>query len=60
MVSGHDGIASFYVKVALPVVGGSCMIFSINHCLREIFGGLENSAYCTYLKDWRKGLQVEL
>ena len=34
--SGHDGIASFYLKIALPVVGGS-LISSINHCLQENF-----------------------
>ena len=27
--SGHDGIASFYLKIALPVVGGSqCDLFN--------------------------------
>ena len=40
--SGHDGIASFYLKIALPVVGGSmCDFFN-----KSLFAG-------EFLEDWK-------
>ena len=40
--SGHDGIASFYVKIALPVVGGSlCDLFN-----KSLFAG-------KFPEDWK-------
>ena len=40
--SGHDGIASCYLKIALPVVGGSlCDLFN-----KSLFGG-------KFLEDWK-------
>ena len=40
--SGHDGIASFYLKIALPVVGGSlCDLFN-----KSLFAG-------KFPEDWK-------
>ena len=40
--SGHDGIASFYLKIALPVVGGSlCNLFN-----KSLFAG-------KFPEDWK-------
>ena len=44
--SGHDGIASFYLKIALPVVGGSLCDLLCDLFNKSLFGG-------KFPEDWK-------
>ena len=50
--SGCDGIASFFIKIALPLISGSlCDLFNLSLFSGKISNRLENSACCPYLQE---------